>query len=325
MLQETVDRIATALGGAGHAGAPIIVGNADHVTQIDQQLEAIGCSQYTSITEPIGRNTAPAAALAALLAAEQDPETVLIILPADHHIRDAAAFKAAVEGAVALASAGKVVTYGIVASQPETGYGYIRRGSALEGHADSFEVAEFVEKPNREVAQGYVASGDYYWNGGIFTVRADVLIEEMTAYCSDIISACRTSMEKAQRTNRLVVPDAEVFSACRADSIDYAVMEHTEKAAVIAADMGWNDVGSWTALHEIAEKDAQGNAATGDVIAIDCANTYVRAGKRLVAAVGVEDLVIVETEDAVLVTRLDKAQDVKSIVTALNKAARKET
>ncbi len=325
MLQETLVRTREALAKSGEAAAePIIVCNARHAAEIERQMEAVDAIQHRAITEPVGRNTAPAAALAALLATEQDPEAVLIILPADHHITDSEAYRRAVDRAVALAKDGRVVTYGIVPHAPETGYGYIRRGDALGGHDDSYVVAEFVEKPSREVAETYLATGNYFWNGGIFTVRCDTLLAEMGEHCGDILDCCREAMDKATRTNRLVAPDADIFAGCRSDSIDYAVMEHTEKAAVVSADMGWNDVGSWMAIHDIADKDERGNAISGDVIAVDCEGSLVRSESRLVAVAGIRDLVVVETADAVLVTTRERAQDVKHIVSALTKSSRSE-
>lgn len=324
MLQETVLRARTALTELSAAADPIIVCNAKHVAAIEKQLEAIDAPEHLMITEPEGRNTAPAAALAALLASDQDPEAVLIILPADHHIRDQGAFANAVERAVALARQGRVVTYGIVPDRAETGYGYIRRGTAIEATADSFAVAQFVEKPKKDVAESYVASGDYYWNGGIFTVRSDILLQEMTAHCPEIVEACRAAMAQAKRTNRVVAPDAAIFRGCPSDSIDYAVMERTDRAAVVAADMGWSDVGSWTALHEISPKDGAGNVVSGDVVTVDAQNNLIRSESRLVTVAGVRDLVIVETGDALLVTTLDQAQQVKEIVTVLKDGKRDE-
>ncbi|MGF1454057.1 MAG: mannose-1-phosphate guanylyltransferase/mannose-6-phosphate isomerase [Alphaproteobacteria bacterium] len=325
MLQETLVRTRDALAQSGStADEPIIVCNARHAGEIERQLDAIGVGQHRAITEPVGRNTAPAAALAALLAAEQDPEAVLIILPADHHIVDSEAYRQAVDRAVALAQAGKVVTYGIVPHTPETGYGYIRRGDGIGDGGQSFVVAEFVEKPSRDIAEQYVSSGQYFWNGGIFTVRTDTLLNEMAAHCADILDCCRQAMDAASRTNRLVMPDPAIFAGCRSDSIDYAVMEHTDKAAVVSADMGWSDVGSWTAIHDIADTDANGNSFSGDVLAVDAEGSLVRSESRLVAVAGIRDLVVVETADAVLVTTREKAQNVKDIVSELTKKDRSE-
>lgn len=335
MVQETVLRSRTAMlssGGAGQSGTnaaqpiadPIVVCNVRHTGAIEQQLADIGVTPHAIIAEPVGRNTAPAAALAAVVAAQEDPEAILILLPADHHITNTEAFGTAMSRAVSLAQQGLVVTYGIVPDSPETGYGYIRRGEPMTDVPDSYSVSSFVEKPDRETAESYVASGDYYWNGGIFTVGCSTLEGEMDRFCPDILAHARKAVAKADRKGRVILPDSDVFGACPSDSMDYAVMERTERAAVVAADMGWSDVGSWSALHDVSERDEHGNVLTGDVVAIDSGNCLVRSQDRLVAVAGVENLIVVETPDAILVTTRDKAQKVKDIVNTLKKTGRSE-
>ncbi len=324
MMQETAARVRGETAGGTGFHAPVVVCNERHAEAIASQLDAVGAGPSAVIAEPVGRNTAPAAALAALAVAEQDPEGIMLLLPADHHITDVGAFHDAIDRAAQLAQGGRVVTYGIVPTKAETGYGYIRKGEALAETPGSFAIAKFEEKPKPAVARDYFSSGEYFWNGGIFTVRSDVLLREMERHCPGILSQCRAALEKAERTNRLVAPCAETFGACEADSIDYAIMERTEAGAVVSADMGWSDVGSWTALYEVAEKDGQGNVLTGDVLVHDTHNSYVRSETRLVAVVGVDDLVVVETKDAVLITTRDKAQGVKAIVDRLKADKRGE-
>lgn len=325
MLQETVLRVSGACNtGKSRFSAPLIICNQRHGEEILEQLRSLDVTPHALVKEPMGRNTAPAAAMAGLVVEAAQPDGVLLILPADHHIRDLAAFHEAVARAGELANEGYLVTYGIVPDKPETGYGYIERGEAIGPGARSFHVSKFVEKPCQETAQDYLASGKYYWNSGIFTVRADVLLKEMERHCPDILESCRAAIARGTRTNETYDLDRESFDACRADSIDYAIMEHTENAAVVAVNMGWNDVGSWSAIHDIAEHDEAGNAVSGDVVLTDTTNSLVRAESRLVAVAGLDNVVVIETEDAVLVTTRDKAQQVKQIVESLKAAKRDE-
>ncbi len=324
MIQETVLRVRGELVGDVAFRDPLVVCNRRHAETIVQQFEALDIAPYAVIAEPVGRNTAPAAALAALTLNQTGADGVLLLLPADHHITDVGAFREATARAAHLASEGYLVTYGIVPSRPETGYGYIRRGEPLPAADSCFAVDAFVEKPERERAESFLAAGTYYWNGGIFAVRSDVLIEEMARHCPAILDAARTALDAGHQSNRVYAPDARAFAACPAESIDYAVMEHTARAAVVPADMGWNDVGSWTAIHDVAVQDADGNTVAGDVILSDVRNSLVRASSRLVAVAGIDDVVVVETEDAILVTTRERAQSVKGIVTALKAAKRGE-
>ena len=283
-------------------------------------------TQATILLEPVGRNTAPAVALAALQASAAGEDPLLLVLPADHVIRDAAAFRAAAQAGAALAEEDRLVTFGIVPDKAETGYGYIKAGASLASPvpAAAFAVAAFVEKPDLATAERYVAAGDYYWNSGMFLFRASVYLEELERFAPAMLAACRKALETAQQDLDFIRVDAAAFAACPADSIDYAVMEKTAAAAVIPLAAGWSDVGSWSALWEVAQADAAGNVLVGDVLAADSRNSYLHASSRMLATVGVEDLVVVETADAVLVAGKDRVQDVKKIVEQLKRDGRGE-
>ena len=317
MLQETQRRLEGL-----ECGPAIVVCNAEHRFMVAEQLRGEAAESPTIILEPAGRNTAPAIALAALQAQSRHPEALLLVLPADHHVTDPAAFRAAVERAAAPAQAGKLMTFGVVPSRPETGYGYVRCGEAL---ADGvFHLAEFVEKPDQATAAGYVADGTYYWNSGLFLFRADRYLEVLGQHQPAMLAACEQAMAKAERDLDFIRPDAEAFLMSPADSIDYAVMEHTDAGGVATLDCGWSDVGAWSALWEIGAPDNDGNVCEGDVLMHDARNNYVRSESRLVTALGVEDLVVVETADAVMVGARHRVQDVKQVVEALSASNRPE-
>jgi mannose-1-phosphate guanylyltransferase/mannose-1-phosphate guanylyltransferase/mannose-6-phosphate isomerase len=320
MLQETVLR----LGGIDGIAAPLVVCNDEHRFMIAEQLREIGIVPSGILLEPVGRNTAPAVAVAALRLTKLNPAALMLVLPADHLIRDQRAFHAAVAKAAAATRAGYLTTFGIVAQSPETGYGYIRRGAELGSLAGVHEVRAFVEKPDRQTAQGYLHSGEYYWNSGMFLFPARTLIEELRRLRPDILAACEAALDKAISDLDFCRLDKEAFAACPSESIDYAVMEHTDKAAVVPADIGWNDIGAWSSLWEVGDKDPSGNVIRGDVMVEDARNNFVRAESRLVAALGVDNVVIVETPDAVLVAARDRVQDVKKLVDRLKAGARDE-
>ncbi|MGW5978688.1 mannose-1-phosphate guanylyltransferase/mannose-6-phosphate isomerase, partial [Bacillus altitudinis] len=271
------------------------------------------------ILEPVGRNTAPAIAIAALQVLAGNDDALLLVLPSDHVVRNEKAFHAAVAQAAVAADAGKLVTFGIVPTAPETGYGYIK-AAAGEGARG---VERFVEKPDLATAEGYVASGEYFWNSGMFLFKASRYLQELEKLQPAILAACREALAKAASDSDFVRLDADAFAASPSDSIDYAVMEKTGDAAVVALDAGWNDVGSWSALWDVSDKDADGNACHGDVIALDCRNSYAY-GNRLIAMVGLEDVVVVETDDAVFVGHKDRVQDVKAIVGQIKRDGRSE-
>jgi mannose-1-phosphate guanylyltransferase/mannose-6-phosphate isomerase len=317
MLQDTALRLA----GIAGAKAPIVVCNEAHRFTVAEQLRTIGQEAAGILLEPAGRNTAPAVALAALKAHALEPESTLVVAPADHVIRDARTFQAAAETAARLAQDGKLVTFGIVAHAPETGYGYIRRG---EGTGPAYPVAQFIEKPPLDVAAQFVASGDYYWNSGMFVFKASRYLAELEAFAPDILAASRAAYAAAKTDLDFVRIDAAEFARCRSESIDYAVMEKTRDALVLPLDAGWSDVGSWSSLFDALPADEEGNVLQGDVLVHDTHDCYVHSTSRLVTAVGMDDHVIVETKDAVLVAPKDRVQDVKELVCAIKKAGRSE-
>ncbi|WP_237067301.1 mannose-1-phosphate guanylyltransferase/mannose-6-phosphate isomerase [Microbulbifer guangxiensis] len=318
MLQETCAR----LDGLEHQ-PPLLICGDDHRFTVAEQLREAKQGHSGIVLEPAGRNTAPAVALAALRATaggESDP--LLLVLAADHVIRDVAAFRDAVNKAIPHAEQGKLVTFGIVPTGPETGYGYIRR-NATSGDT-AFAVEEFVEKPDLATAEQYVASGDFYWNSGMFLFRASRYLEELKAHRPDILAACEQAMSGAAIDIDFVRPAKDSFLACPDDSIDYAVMEKTKDAVVVPMDCGWSDVGSWSALWEVSEKDENGNSARGDVILQDSKGCYVQSDSKLIATVGLEDVVVVESDDAILVAAKDRVQDIKKVVNQLKAENRSE-
>ncbi|USX25502.1 mannose-1-phosphate guanylyltransferase/mannose-6-phosphate isomerase [Oxalobacteraceae bacterium OTU3CINTB1] len=318
MLQETVRRVS----GAPQMQAPLIVCGNEHRFLVAEQMREIGVEPLAIVLESAGRNTAPAVAAAAHVLRAIDPTALMLVLPADHVIEDRAAFLAAVAAAAAQAAEGALVTFGVVPTAPETGYGYIHRGAAAGGTC--YSVDRFVEKPDRDTAQAFVADGGYYWNSGMFLFRAESYLDELRAYAPAIDAAVEGAVSQGYRDLDFLRLDEKQFAASPSDSIDYAVMEHTKRAVVVPADIGWSDVGSWSALWEVQPHDADGNAQRGDVYLDGVKNTLVRAESRIVAVVGVQDLVVVETADAVLVAHKDQVQRVKQIVEHLKTAERTE-
>jgi mannose-1-phosphate guanylyltransferase/mannose-6-phosphate isomerase len=318
MLQDTAVR----LGGIAGAQPPIVVCNEAHRFTVAEQIRTLGLKAGAILLEPAGRNTAPAVALAALQALKIDPDVTLVVAPADHVIRDVRAFQAAAATAAALAQDGKLVTFGIVAHAPETGYGYIRRG---EGKGPAFPVAQFIEKPPLDVATQFVASGDYYWNSGMFVFRADRYLAELKAFAADILEASQAAFSAARSDLDFTRIDKAEFEKCRSESIDYAVMEKTQDALVLPLDAGWSDVGSWASLFDALPADEEGNVLQGDVMVQDTHDCYVHSTSRLVAAVGLDDHIIVETKDAVLVAPKERVQDVKDLVAMIKKSGRSES
>ena len=312
MLQATCKRLSGL-----DAQNPITICNEEHRFFVAEQLREIG-KLGSIILEPVGRNTAPAIALAALIA---DDDPLLLILAADHVIQDEAAFKEVIMRAIPLAEAGKLVTFGIVPNEPNTGYGYIRRGNDV---GEGFEVDEFVEKPNMEVAQGYMSSGEYYWNSGMFLFRASRYLEELGKFRPDILEKCKSSVNEIKPDLDFLRIHKQTFESCPAESVDYAVMEKTSDAVVVPMDAGWSDIGSWTSLWDISEKDSEGNSTSGDVILHNSTNSYIDAGNNLVALIGVDDLIVVSTNDSLMVAHKDSVQDVKVIAQKLKEDSRTE-
>lgn len=320
LLQEAALRIADKT----QFAPPVIVANDEHRFIVAEQLRLAGIAPRAIVLEPIGRNTAPACCIAALLLAAAEPDALFLVMPSDHAIVDLAAFKAAVARAAGAAAEGRLVTFGITASRPETGYGYIKRGTALPGIDGAFEVAAFVEKPDRARAEAYLKSGDYSWNSGLFLFPAALLLKEMQRLQPDMVTACKDAFAKAKRDLDFLRLDREAFAKAPSNSIDYAVMEHTPHAVVVPVEMGWSDVGTWDALWMIGAKDAAGNTRSGDVVTEDVKNSYLRTESGLLAVLGVEDIVVVATGDAVLVTHRDRAQDIKQLVAKLERDGRSE-
>ena len=314
MLQSTVKRLEGL-----NIESSIIICNEEHRFFVAEQLREID-RLGSIILEPVGRNTAPAIALAALSSKDQQ-DPMLLVLAADHVIQNEAAFTKAVNDAIPLAESGKLVTFGVVAHEPNTGYGYIKKGK-LQGAG--FSVDAFVEKPSFEVAKQYLESGDYFWNSGMFLFKASRYLEELRAHCPDIFDACHLSMKDVTKDNDFFRVNESAFDACPGESVDYAVMEKTEHAVVVPMDAGWSDIGSWSSLLDISKKDIKGNYAHGDAILHETGNSYVRTDGKLVVAIGVDGLVIVSTEDVVLVADKESDQEVKKIAEQLKSKKRTE-
>ena len=319
LFQETALRAGRLSG----VQAPVVVCSEDHRFMVGEQLQEIGATHGGILLEPIARNTAPAIALAALHLVARDPDATMLVLPADHLIENEASFREAVRQAIRLAEEGWLVTFGITPEHPETGYGYIQRGEAINGAG--YRVRRFVEKPDAETAAQYLAAGDYSWNSGMFMFRASRYLEELAEHAPAILDAARKSHAAARTDLDFIRIDEEAFAASPGDSIDYAVMEKTNRAAVVPVSCGWSDIGSWSALWAAADHDADGNRHEGDVMALDSRNNLVRAAnRRMIATIGIEDVVIVDTPDATLVARKDRVQDVKHIVDRIRQSGRQE-
>ncbi|HRD65034.1 MAG TPA: mannose-1-phosphate guanylyltransferase/mannose-6-phosphate isomerase [Candidatus Competibacter sp.] len=319
MLQNTALRIA----GLAGVTAPLVVCNEEHRFMVAEQLRAIGIQPAAVILEPVGRNTAPAVAVAALHAQGDGVDPTLLILPADHVIADVEGFRTAVRQVATHAEAGRLITFGIVPTAPETGYGYIKAGAPLDD-SGVCAVERFVEKPDADTAQTYLRSGAYSWNSGMFMFRASAFLAELERLAPTMLAACQHALATGRTDRDFLWLGREAFAACPKDSIDYAVMEKTGHAVVLPLDVGWNDVGSWSALWEVGERNGDGNITRGDVIEVDTRDSYVDAASRLVATVGVAHLVVVETADAVLVATKDRVQDVKAVVDRLKASQRPE-
>jgi mannose-1-phosphate guanylyltransferase / mannose-6-phosphate isomerase len=335
MLQDTILR----LEGITDLDSPLIICNESHRFMVAEQLRLINIQSSAILLEPCGRNTAPAVAVSALHAMKNGGDPILLILPADHVIKDTAAFCSAVAEGSRLAENGSLITFGIVPDKPETGYGYIKKGKQIKTQAKvkgkvplaahhspiiAFKVERFEEKPDLRAARAFISSGEYLWNSGMFMFRASTFIDELKRFAPDILSACRKSLKGAVQDLDFTRLDVAAFTDCRSDSIDYAVMEKTASAVVIPLDAGWNDIGSWSALWEVMDKDENGNALSGDVITREVRDSFIYAGSRLVSAIGVTDHIIIETADAVLVVDKSNAQKVKSIVQHLKSRKRDE-
>jgi mannose-1-phosphate guanylyltransferase / mannose-6-phosphate isomerase len=319
-LASTLKRVAENV----RFASPIIVSNNDHRFLVKEEAAQAGVSPHTIVLEPVSRNTAPAAAVAALLVARDDPDGTLVVMPSDHFIKDERAFVNAVQHAAKVAAGGKLVLFGIKPDGPHAGFGYIRRGAAIEGFADAFIVDAFLEKPSPERAAAYISEGGYYWNSGVFVFRARAFLDELARRHPATLHAARQALENAREDIGFLRLERVAFEQAANISIDYAIMEHTRDAAVVPVDMGWSDVGSWTSLWEIGDKDQAGNVVRGEAMLDDTTNCYVHSERPLVSTLGVKDLVIVATQDALLVADRARAQDVASIVAHLKATGRRE-
>ncbi|WP_090043510.1 mannose-1-phosphate guanylyltransferase/mannose-6-phosphate isomerase [Limnohabitans sp. 2KL-27] len=331
LFQQAAQRL-VALGQEGiQVAAPLIVSGEDHRFLASEQLREVGISLGVALLEPLGRNTAPALTLAALAATENGQDPVLVVTPADQTIADGAAFNAAVQQAITQAAEGNIVILGVIPDKPETGYGYIKTSSVIPANAGihaPITVAAFVEKPNLETAQSYLQQGGYFWNAGMFVLRASVWLKALQTFRPDIAQACQAAWAAKKQDAQFIRPGKDEFAAIPSESVDYAVMEHCPGSAfpiqMVPLDAGWSDLGAWDAVWNVLPKDDQGNAFTGDVLETDSHNTLVHASSRLVSLVGVSDLVVIETADAVLVAKKSRSQDVKHIVNALSQQNREE-
>lgn len=321
MIQETAARLA----GFADATAPVVVCNEAHRFLVAEQLREMGMPPAAILLEPVGRNTAPAIALAAHAARQlAGDDALMLVLPADHVLQDLAAFQSSIRLAIPAAVLGKLVAFGIVARTPETGYGYIRSEAGRPGAGAVAPIAQFVEKPDATRAREFIASGNYFWNSGMFLFGARRYLDELHVHAPDIADVCARASATAVREKDFTRVDEGIFASCRSDSVDYAVMEKTRDAVMVPLDAGWNDVGSWDALHEVLPADDRGNVVRGDVLLEDVDGCYVHADSRLVAALGLHDMVIVETADAVLVAPRDRVQDVKKLVARIKAGGRLE-
>lgn len=316
MLQITLKRLSSV-----DVSDPLVICNEQHRFIAAEQLRQINQLNNNIILEPVGRNTAPAIALAALTSLKSGQDPLLLVLAADHVISNTQAFKQCVAKAQRLAIDGKLVTFGIVPTHPETGYGYIHRGKHEEG---AYTVKSFVEKPDFATAQQYISDGEYYWNSGMFMFKASIYLAELKKHRPDIYKACEQAMLEVNIDLNFIRINKEAFTACPDDSIDYAVMENTTSAVVVPLDAGWSDVGSWSSLWDISPKDTNGNVCNGDVLTVCSQNNFIFAETGLVATVGLQDVVVVQTKDAVMVAAKDKVQDIKKVVQQLKTAGRTE-
>ena len=335
LLQSTVARLDGGWTDELEVAPPLLICNEEHRFLVAEQMRQMGRQQDTIILEPEGRNTAPAATLAALHVARERPQALLLIMPADHLIRDVAAFQEVVCAGTRQAARGRIVTFGIVPTHAETGYGYLKKGEALAGEDASgpYVLERFVEKPDLATAESYLRSGDYLWNSGIFMMQAEVWLKQIERFQPDILTACREAYEKGMADGDFYRVEAKAFNACPSDSIDYAVMEkltasrnenEREAAVVLPLSAGWSDIGAWSSLWEVLPRDQSGNIVRGDVLAEDTRDSLLLSEHRLLAAVGVENIIAVETADAVLIAHKDRAQDVKRIVQRLKESGRSE-
>jgi mannose-1-phosphate guanylyltransferase/mannose-6-phosphate isomerase len=319
MLIETAKRVS-----GGNFADPIIICNGEHRFIVAEQFLEAGIKPHAIVLEPAGRNTAPAAAVAALMLMENDPDAMMLLMPADHLITKPDVFVKACLRASKATHDGALVTFGIVPQKPETGFGYIRQGQPMAGWEGCYTVEKFIEKPDIKTAEGYVADGGYLWNSGMFLFRAQEYLDELSKQCPEMVEACRKALHLARQDMDFIRLDEQAFQDIKGNSIDYAVMEKAQNVLVVPVDMGWDDVGSWSSLWDVSDKDEMGNILLGDVIAHDVAGSYVRSSGQLIAAIGMRDIVVVATDDVIFVAPMDRAQEVKEMVKTLDDQGRTE-
>ncbi|MDL5596303.1 mannose-1-phosphate guanylyltransferase/mannose-6-phosphate isomerase [Bacillus subtilis] len=320
LFQQTLQRLAF-----DGMQPPVLVANKDHRFIVQEQLDSIGVTPQAMLLEPFGRNTAPAVAIAAMQLLAEGRDELMLVMPADHVLEDQRAFQQALALATIAAEKGEMVLFGVPALRPETGYGYIRGQASGELPEGISRVAQFVEKPDAERAQQYVEAGDYFWNSGMFLFRASRFLDELKHHDVDIYDTCLLALERSQREGTTVTIDAATFACCPDNSIDYAVMEKTARACVVPLSAGWNDVGSWSSIWEVHDKDPHGNVTKGDVVVHDSRNCLVHGNGKLVSVIGLDDIVVVETKDAMMIAHRDRVQDVKKLVNDLDAQGRAET
>jgi len=320
LFQQTLLRV-----NADWAKPPLIVCNAEHRFLVQEQLASIGRNYHSLVLEPFGRNTAPAVAMAALTLLNEGADELMLVLPADHVIFNPAAFHDALKQAATVADAGDMVLFGITPDKPETGYGYIKTCAVNAGGHEALPVERFVEKPDYPTACAFIAEGGYVWNSGMFLFKASQYLEELKRHEPDIYDTCVLALQRGKHEAKCHFVDADTFAFCPENSVDYAVLERTERASVIPLSVGWSDVGSWSSLWEVHDKDEAGNVMKGDAHSFDCKNCFVASENKLITLLGVEELVVVETKDALMVAAKERVQEVKSVVHTLNASSRKET
>jgi len=324
LLQQTADRLIDGQDLRPDFEPPVVICNHEHRFVVASQLGEMGLQPSAQVLEPAGRNTAPAATLAALVVSELQGDGLILLMPADHHIDDLEVFHTTVLRGAVQAEKGALVTFGISPTSPETGYGYIEQGVQMEADPHAFQVAKFEEKPDLVTAKKYLQSGKHFWNAGIFMFRADVFLDEVKTLAPEILTCCRDALQQGHRDLDFRRLDDKVFRNCPSTSIDYAIMEKTQKCVVVPTAMGWSDVGSWSSLWTLGNKDQDGNVQLGDVISVDTTNSYIRGQDRLIATLGVDNLIVIETADAVLVAARDEVQQIKKIVEHLQAQGRTE-
>jgi len=319
MFAETIARL-----GDARFTAPMVLCNEDHRFLVAEEFRAANIQSGSIILEPAPRNTAPAIAAAALILSQTDPDALMAILPSDHVISDITAFHACVDRATQASLSGQMVTFGITPTRPETGYGYIQAGQSLEGQDDAYTVSRFVEKPDQPTAQQYFNAGTYYWNSGMFLFKASDFLAELETHAPNVLKSCKKAVDQMTESNGFYSLEKSAFETAPSISVDYAVMEKTNRATVIPSSIGWSDVGSWMSLYQLESPDENGNVSVGDIVLYETKNSYIRTDTQLITAIGVENMIVVATDDAILIAPADRDQDVRVAVDTLKQQGRSQ-